>query len=185
MRIHRLTIRFSAVMVLTLGVPPVTAAQEPAQSFSSLSLLVKRGDSVQVIDRRGREISGRLVDLSPAGIRVHGSAGDVELGEADLVLIRQRRTDSLLDGTLKGVAIGGGLGLLMELTCSGNSYCAEAPDGQALLGGLVWGTGIGLLVDALHKTPHDVFRAAAPKASLQIAPIAGRGKAGAMVALRW
>jgi len=177
---HRVIV-VAAVSVLC---PAVAAAQQPASSFSSLDGILRTGDRVEIVDSQGRELSGRITDLSSTSISVDAEAGSRRLAEADVALIRHRRTDSVWNGTLAGLAIGGGLGLLMEATCTDDSYCGEAQDGQMLLGGVVWGTGIGLLVDVVRKTPREVYRAGPPK-QVQVGPMLGRGSRGAVVTWRW
>lgn len=177
--------RLVAVLAISLACPAAALGQRPANSFANLPLLVRPGDRIQVIDRAGREVRGRIAQLSPAAIRLSADGREEEIREEDVVLIRQQRADSLLNGTLIGAGIGAGAGLLMEAACSGDSYCAEAPNGQAFVGGMVWGAGIGLLVDVLKKTPRDVFRASPGRAALQVGGFAGRGRATALVTLRW
>ena len=176
--------RVIVVTAMSVLFPAVAAAQQPASSFAGLDGILRTGDRVEIVDLQGRELSGKITDLSSTSISVDGEAGSRRLAEADVALIRQRRADSVWNGTLTGLAIGGGLGLVMEATCSDDSHCGEAQDGQMLLGGVVWGTGIGLLVDALRKTSHDVYRREPPK-RVQVGPMFGRGRVAVAIAMRW
>ena len=52
------------ICLLLVASAPMVEAQEIASSFDQLRVLLKRGDSVTVTDRSGREITGRIADLS-------------------------------------------------------------------------------------------------------------------------
>jgi len=103
----------------------------------------------------------------------------------DVVVVRQRRSDSLKNGLVIGAAIGAGLGLVAEISCGWNDeYCGRP--GWVTFGMTVWGVGIGTFADALLKTQQDIFRhGPGTIGSLTIAPVVGPGTAGARIALRW
>jgi hypothetical protein len=168
-----------------LIVPNTVRAQPVPHTFRDLSLLVKPGDEVTIIDTAGHELRGRITALTEDTITLGKGAAARRLQEHEVVLIQQRRTDSLVNGTLIGAAVGGGLGLLMEASCGPRSACAEAPDGQMLLGGLVWGTAVGLLIDIFIKTPRAVFQAGASRVGVGVTPLATRHRIGAHVTLTW
>ncbi len=101
-------------------------------------------------------------------------------------MIRQPKHDSIRNGVIIGGAIGAGLGVISELSCGGNpNYCAKP--GWLTLGTTIWGVGIGMSADILHKTPRDIFRHGADSGSttLTVAPVVSRHAGGAQVALRW
>jgi hypothetical protein len=102
-----------------------------------------------------------------------------------VVVVRQRRADSLRNGVAIGAAIGAGLGLVTEISCGGSDeYCARP--GWVTLGSTLWGIGIGAFADALQKTPRNIFRhGPGSLGSWRVAPMVGREGAGARVAFRW
>jgi hypothetical protein len=116
-------------------------AQVVPNTFGTLPALLKPGDQVAVIDAGGLERSGRIADLSATGISIDGGHGNRRFGEADVVVIRQLKSDSLLNGMLIGLAVGGGVGMIAELACGGDDYmCGKT--GQMTIGSTVWGVGI-------------------------------------------
>ena len=88
------------------------AAAQQASSFEQLQLLVKPGDTVVVIDMEGRSTKGKIESLSRESLRLKSSGSIREFGQRDAVEIKQRRSDSLANGALIGVAVGGSIGAL-------------------------------------------------------------------------
>lgn len=158
-------------------------AQGIAANFQELRLLVRPGDTVVVTDTAGREIRGRIAELSPQtlGLAMDGARRD--LLEVDVVTIRQRRGDSLGNGALWGLGIGAGLALVgMAATCSDCFHEGWALLVTGLYGGM--GAGIGVGVDALITRPSVVYeRRPALGARLGLAPILAPGRKGALVSI--
>lgn len=88
------------------GAPPVRA-------FSQLSSQLKPGDWVVITDARGEEVEGRIGALQPDAISLDGRGGKT-LAARDVLTVERFERDSLKNGTLIGLAVGGGLG---ALTC--------------------------------------------------------------------
>ena len=128
----------SALAALFLIAAPTPArAQVVPNTFTDLPVLLKPGDRVTVIDSSGLETSGRVGELSTTSMSIRGRQGDRRFGEADVVVIRQLQSDSLLNGTLVGVAIGVGIGLVADLSCGNGPSCGST--GEVIGGSAVWG----------------------------------------------
>jgi hypothetical protein len=163
----------------------LAAAQSVPSSFNDLQFLVKPGDRVTVVDAAGVETTGRIAELGASVISVESQSGERRFKQDDVIVIRQRRADSLKNGMLIGAAIGGGLGFIAEASCGWNDDACGRP-GVVTFSLAVWGVGIGALADGLLKTQRDIFRhGPGTIGSLNIAPIVGLRTAGAQVALRW
>ena len=143
-------LRKQAAVVLATVLVAVSvraAAQEPVKSFDQLNTRLKVGDTVYVTDAQGREIKGKIHSLSPDALTL-GTDGSRTFAARDVSAIRERQRDSLKNGALIGLGVGGGLALVACLSFaegSGDSgWCA------AVLGvyGAV-GAGIGVGIDAL------------------------------------
>jgi hypothetical protein len=148
----------SALVVLAalLGVAPGPAsAQEPVKGFDQLNTRLKPGDTVYVTDIEGREIVGKVRDLSTASLLVDTGGVPRDFQAARVRTIRMRVSDPLGNGVLWGMVAGfvGG-----ALSCAVNPQCAGDDGGGGItavlaLMGAAGGAGIGAGVDAAVKRP--------------------------------
>lgn len=143
-------LRAAAIVILAASIVPAApapcSAQEPVKSFDQLYTRLKPGDTVWVADAQGRESKGRILSLSADALALEG-AGDRTFGAPDVTTIMVRRDDSLRNGALIGLGVGGGLGLVGCLASAeggDQAWCALA---SAFYGGI--GAGIGVGIDAL------------------------------------
>jgi hypothetical protein len=178
--------RISAIALCFAGQAALASAQSVPGSFRDLQFLVGQGDRVVVVDASGGKTKGRISELDGSTLSIASGDGERRFREDDVVIIRQRNHDSVLNGVIIGAAVGAGLGLVSELSCGAmDDYCPYT--GIVTIGGAIWGTFAGATIDLLHRTSRDVFRRAPGPASksLTIAPVVARRGAGAQVALRW
>jgi hypothetical protein len=157
-----------------IAMPAIAAAQEPVKSFDQLNTRLRPGDTVWITDAQGREVKGKIVDLAPGAVTLKADASRT-YGPADVNLIHERRPDSLKNGALIGLGVGGGLTLGLCLAGSESEdagWCALA---AGIYGGA--GAAIGVGIDALIPGRKIVaYRApgssgAARQARLSIAPV--------------
>jgi hypothetical protein len=142
------------LMFLFLGLPEVMA--QTAQSFEQLQLLVKPGDKVSVTDPMGVVTEGKIEGLSSALLRLRVNSAIQDLSESDVKMIRQRRNDSLKNGTLIGAGVGLGIGVVYLVACA--TY--ECTTGEAVGGALIYtgfGAAIGVGIDALIKSKETIY----------------------------
>ena len=71
------------------------ADAQTAGSFDELQRILNRGDRVRVTDHTGRELTGRLVDLSPSSLSLEVEGARRDLLDADVTLVHQWRPDPL------------------------------------------------------------------------------------------
>ena len=161
--------RVFAVTYLLFAAPCVFAQE--ASSFEQLQMLVRPNDTVIVTDFSGNQTRGRIAALSPSALRliVNGVARD--LPQAEVLEIRQRRSDSLANGATYGAIAGGTFGILGSIL-----VCAQEADcGQWVPGVLVvytaLGTGLGVGIDALIVRQQTIFRAPPRTSRLRVVPI--------------
>jgi len=182
-------IRLARLSVLTFVAAchaAAASAQTVPASFRDLQFLVAPGDRVTVVDTTGIQTKGRIAELDGSTLSIESGNALRLFRQDDVVVIRQRKQDSVRNGVLVGAAIGAGLGAIAELSCRArDGYCGYT--GIATLGSAIWGTWIGIIADVLYRTPRDVFRKGpnAPPKSLTLAPRVARGAAGAQIAVRW
>ena len=68
---------------------------QTAGSFDELQRILNPGDRVRVTDHTGRELTGRLVDLSPWSLSLEVEGARRDLLDADVTLVHQWRPDPL------------------------------------------------------------------------------------------
>jgi hypothetical protein len=177
--------------VLCLAQPPHSSLDPPergeyARSFEQLQVFVGPGDTISVREASGEEFSARISDLTSTELVVMVDGRRRAFQPDDVIRIRQRRSDSLANGTWLGFGIGAGLGLV-----------AVAADDSGLVNNAGWavvvaavyggiGAGIGVGIDALIRRRQVIYdhqpRGAPPVA---IVPFFGVKSAGAMIAVRF
>jgi hypothetical protein len=170
----RLSTRAAVILALALlALPALAAAQEPVRDFAQLNTRLRPGDTIWVTDAQGREVKGRILSLGAEELTLEGR-GDRTFRAPDVTAITVRRSDSLGNGALIGLAVGGlGTGLACLATAEGQDkeWCVLV---AAVYGGI--GSAIGVGIDALIPGKKLVaYRAPAgggpPQARLSIAPV--------------
>lgn len=177
MTLRRTAILVAVFVAAAAGAPALVAAQEPVTSFAQLDTRLKPGDTVWITDAEGREIEGRIQALAPDRITLEG--GDAKVFAArDVRIIRDREHDSLKNGTLIGLGVGGGLALTWCVAALASdpsiSPGVECFEGAVVFGGI--GTLFGLFIDAASPGKMRVAYSAPgaagpPHARLSIAPM--------------
>ena len=175
-------IRRARTILLVVAGFVVTAAavsaQEAAASFDALAGGIHVGDRIWVTDATGREVRGRLERLSSDGLVLKAN-GLETFAAADVRRVRARDRDSLKNGTLIGLGVGGALGTAWCIGAiaddSGEIDAGvECAEGFTVFPGL--GALIGLAVDALIPGKmRVVYQASLPReaarASLMVVPL--------------
>jgi hypothetical protein len=158
-------------------------AQEVASSFDQLSVLVKPGDKITVVDVNGRETKGQIGKLSRDALILVTSAGPRQLGDADVATISQRRDDSVVNGAIIGAVAGTAYFLtaaaLLRDSDGGDVIIPTAVAGGLLFAGL--GAAAGAGIDALISRRQVIYRKPAGRSGISISPVFGHGRRGAAV----
>jgi hypothetical protein len=178
-----------ALIVLVLCVAaPAAAGQGIATTFQELRLLVRPGDHVTVTDVNGRDVSGKIKDLSASSLALTVDGQPREWRETEVATIRQRRGDSLANGAWIGLGIGAGLAAVgIAVAFSSEDYDGDVNFGEAVLvtamyGGL--GAAIGTGIDALITRRQVIFETRSPSGiAFQFAPLLTPTRAVARVSI--
>lgn len=178
--------RIASFVVLFSAGTATAEAQEIASTFDQLRVLVKPGDTVRVADSAGREVTGRIADLSASSLALLVAGTRHELPAADVMTIHQRRRDSLANGAKWGFLIGFGVGLLGGLQQGCNAFgCSTDYDvafglvNAALTGGL--GAGIGVGIDAMISRMQVIYTKAAAPSAVSVTPMLTHERRGIRV----
>ena len=188
-----------ALLPLFLVMPRAASGQVVATSFEELRTLVKTGDTVYVTEANGRKTTARLGELSPSSlqllVRKTGPDGrdafvpQARLAERDVRQIQIERGDSVLNGTLIGLAVVGGPWLL---ACNPATDWCYYNDGANLYRGLALITsgiaaGIGALIDAGIRERVLVYYQAPGRQSqsVHLSPFVSKSAAGVRMSVQF
>jgi len=136
---------------IVLLAPALAVAQESVTSFDQLGMRLKPGDRIWVTDAKGREVEGRIQRVWADALTIETETSTT-FPARDVSLIREVRPDSLRNGTLIGLGVGGGLAAAWCLGAAASSHSSsvsagvECAEGFIVFGGL--GTLLGLVIDA-------------------------------------
>jgi hypothetical protein len=133
--------------------PSAAQAQEPARSFDELQRRLKPGDTVWVVDAQGREVKGKLRELSGTSLTM--DAWGRQTFRADAVqLVKQKKAHPFW----KGAIIGGGAGALLSIALIAQDPSEACGCEPLILGGI--GAGAGVAFAALiPRKEFVVYRA--------------------------
>ncbi len=168
-----------AVFAIAMAIAGPAAAQ-PADPV--LAGALQPGSTVWILTATAPELKVRVVDLTPDSVVVTSGAERETVAFADIVRVRARRSDSLINGMAigAGAAIGAGLTLCRTTESWRNCLTSTWP---IIRIGLV-GAGIGAGIDALIRPRRTVFETGG-NARFTVAPVFGRQAVGATVQVRW
>jgi hypothetical protein len=184
---------------LVFVAPHQANAQLVATSFEELRSLVKSGDTIYVTDANGKKTKGRLGELTQSSLEllVRKAAPDgreafvpqSRLAESDIRQIQIERGDSVLNGTLIGLAVVGGPWLF---ACNPATDWCYYNDGANLYRGIALITsgiaaGIGALIDAgIRERVLVYYQAPGQRSSgVQVSPFASKSAAGMQLTWRF
>jgi hypothetical protein len=151
--------RHATFVVIAILITAAGADAQPAtDQFSRLNDFLRLGDGVILTELSGRTIAGTLQTLRPESmdVRVGGKPRTI-LGR-DLSMVRLRKGDSLINGTVVGGLVGLGVGAVWGAALAGDGN--EIVNTVGLLGTIcgVAGVGIGAAVDSSVSTDVPVYR---------------------------
>jgi len=179
---HVATIAAALILVAS-----TVEAQELAGTFDQLRVLVKTGDTLTIVDDAGQRVRGKVTSLSNSVLDLMVSGTPRQFRSTDVTTIEKRGADSLKNGALIGLAIGGGIGGvgMIALAATAEDHVgAFMAVGVLMYGGI--GAGIGAGFDALIEGDRVIYaRSGSVGARLTIAPIVSRDRKGARVSLRF
>jgi hypothetical protein len=153
------------MVVAFMAAAAAASAQESASSFAALGARIRIGQVIWVTDTTGREVRGRLERLSTDELVLKATGVDT-FAASDIRRVRARDRDSLKNGTLIGLGVGGAMGTAWCIGAiaddSGDIDArVECAEGFTVFPGL--GALIGLAVDAVIPGKMRVVYQASPR----------------------
>lgn len=178
LNLARSTLRRCVTACLLLAATASLAEAQRASSFAQLPLLIGPGDTITVTDRTGREMKGRIKNLSPSTLALLVDGIRHDLTDADVALVRQRRPDSLSDGALRGFAVGALVGTVAVWSAGAPGLIPFAALGQGVLG-----LGVGVAVDAAISSRKTIYGRAGSTRRLAVSPLLSRERQGVLLSV--
>lgn len=173
--------RLSLALLVTLaliGTARAASAQEATASLEALATRLPVGERIWVTDVKGQEFRGRLERVSADGL-VMDAGGSRVFSASAIERVRVRRDDSLRNGTLVGLGLGGAMaatwciGAVSDDSADTNALgeCAEGFLVFPALGGIT-----GLVLDAVIPGKLRVVYQASPgsghpQATIRVMPV--------------
>jgi hypothetical protein len=173
--------RIALLFLFSASTGSAVSAQTPQGPEHGLETTLIPGRTVWITESGGREEKTRIVAVS--GDTVTITAGDDirRLRTTDVMRVRVRHSDSVLNGALigAGAALASGL-LLCSLTETWEN-CRDDTGPMVRIGAI--GAGLGIGIDALIRGRRTIYEAGHGAARLRAAPIVSRRAAGLRVSL--
>jgi len=177
MTLHAWTVPLAVIGILATAATG-SAQEAAAASFDALVERIRIGQLIWVTDQAGREVRGRLERLTNNGL-VLKADGLEAFAVPDIRRVRAREFDSLKNGALIGLAIGGTMGTAWCIGAvaddSGDIDArVECAEGFTVFPGL--GALIGIVVDAaipgrVHVVYEAPGRGVASRMSVTVCPL--------------
>jgi hypothetical protein len=181
----RSTCRTLGVWALAAALCPApVGAQTVARSFDDLRSLVKPGQTVHVIDTTGREVEGRIIELSSSLVLQVPQTGRRELAEPDVRTVRLRG-NAVKKGLGWGLGIGAASGLALGWYALGDCHVHCERDiyravfGFAGIGGVI-GAAVGLAIPT-----HRLIYERPATAAVTVSPVVTGRQKGVLVSVRF
>jgi hypothetical protein len=177
-----------AIGLLVISTAGTAGAQEVATSFDQLRVLAKTGDTVTVKEVSGREVTGKIANLSSSTLEVVPATGQRRtFDQDDVKTISQSRHGDLGRGARWGFGIGAAFATVMGLAsvsschygCS--EYAALIPVAAALYGGI--GSGIGVGISASISSQRTIFSNTDGFRRVTLAPVVTQDRKAMLVSV--
>ena len=175
--------QFVVTIVFAFCASASAFAQKPTLSFAELRTVLKASDYVRVVDRSGKETTGKLATLTDASIQISKKSKTREVARTDILRIVRIDKDSTLDGKLIGGVVGAGLMTVGAVQDGGCDYAICAVT-------IPMGFGIGVIVGSIvdrNITHKETVFDSASQTTLRwdSRPLVTKDKKGAALALRF
>ena len=173
--------RIAVFIVFSAWTGSAVWAQTPQGANPNLDTTLIPGMTVWITDSGGREEKTRIVGVS--GDIVTTTAGDEirRLRTTDVMRVRVRHSDSVINGALIGAAAAVASGLFLCRLTETWENCRDDAGPMFRIGAI--GAGVGIGIDALIRGRRTIYEAAQGSTRLHAAPLIGRRTGGVQLSL--
>jgi hypothetical protein len=170
-------------LVILLASTGLVSAQTPRADERNLEATLLAGMTVWITDARGREEKTRIVGLSNDIVTVTAGDDTRRLRTTEIMRVRARHSDSLINGAVIGAGVAVASGLFLCTRTEPWRNCRDDAGPMVRIGAL--GTGAGIAIDALIRGRRTIYEAPPGSPRLSAAPIVSRDARGLQVSLRF
>jgi hypothetical protein len=170
------------LLILLLAAPgSAVRAQTPEDGTPTLAAALMPGMAVWITDSGGREVKSRIVDVSGDTVTTIAGSSVSRLSTNEVVRVRVRDSDSVINGALIGAGAAVASGLLLCSLTEPWENCRDDVGPMLRIGAL--GAGMGIAIDAWIRGRKTIYDAAHASTRLHAAPIVARGVRGVQISL--
>lgn len=172
----------AAAAVFAAWASSVAFAQTP-RAASSLESVLKPGMTVWIVDAGGHEEKIEIADVSGGTVSARVGTGLRQRVAADIMRVRTRRSDSLIDGALIGAGAAIASGLFLCTRTEPWRNCRDDAGPIVRIGAV--GAGIGIAVDALIRGRKTIYERDPRSTRLLVTPVVSGHSKGAQISLHF
>jgi hypothetical protein len=171
--------RIALLMLFSASTGSAVLAQTPQETTRTLETTLVPGMTVWITDSGGREERTRIVGVSGDIVTTTAGPDIRRLRTTDVIRVRARHSDSVLNGALIGAGAAVAAGLFLCRMTEPWENCRDDVGPLVRIGAI--GAGVGIGIDALIRGRRTIYEAARGTAWLHAAPILTRHAGGLKV----
>jgi len=169
------------LVLLFASCDSAVSAQTPREAKPNLKTTLIPGMTVWITDSGGREMKVRIVGVSGDFVITTAGDGTRRLRTTDVMRVRARHFDSVLNGALIGAGAAVATGLFLCRLTEPWENCRDDVGPMFRIGAV--GAGIGIGIDALIRGRKTIYEGAPASTQLYAVPLVARRTAGLQVSL--
>jgi hypothetical protein len=173
--------RIALLSFFSVTTSAVVSAQTSQGSQSNLQTVLVPGSTVWITDSDGREEKARVVGVDDDIVTVDAGGNVRGIRTTEVMRVRARRSDSVVNGALIGAGAAVATGLFLCRLTEPWQNCRDDVGPMFRIGAI--GAGIGIGIDALIRRRGTIYEASRGSTELHAVPIVGRRAGGLQVSL--
>jgi hypothetical protein len=171
--------RISLLVLLSVSPGAAVSAQTPGEAEPGFQSTLIPGMTVWITDAGGREEESRIVGVSDDIVTIAAGVEIRRLRTTDVMRIRVRNADPLINGALIGAGAAVASGLVVCSLTEPWENCRDDVGPMLRIGAM--GAGIGIGIDALIRGRRTIYEAEQGATRVYAAPIIARHVRGVNV----
>ena len=173
--------RIALLVLCSASTGSAVSAQTLQGGARRLETILAPGMTVWLTDSGGLEEKARVIDLSDGIVTTSADDNTRSRRTGDVMRVRVRRSDSVINGALIGAGAAVASGLVLCSLTEPWENCRDDVGPMLRIGAL--GAGIGIAIDALIRRRWTVYEAAPGSTRLHAAPIVAPHMGGLQLSL--
>ena len=171
------------VGILAIMAVSNAASAQTSQTLDDLAKRLKQADEIFVTAADGKEVKGRLLDVSATTLSIETKKGRLDMTAGDVARVRQRHRDSKWNGAIIGAVVT----LIYPVWFCSKSYesgetCGENIEDLAMSAAM--GAALGAWIDSGIKGKKTIYARKTAPTALRVAPLLSPRAIGLQISLR-